>query len=190
MPLEWVVPLASLLITGILSLATAPSASADYKACMEFCMAEHDNFAHCHDTCKDMPTTADTEPASRSAFKFTPPPADICSRHGFAEGGGNCARLKEEFHEKQLFRSGDCSVEGAQGAALDSFVVEHYVDLEAWMVDPAEDDQGAWEVYIGLEGRNCEGVVRVSDDCQIRDASGAPVTNAASRERAIRCKPD
>ena len=89
---------------------------------------------------------------------------------------------------KQLVDAGDCSIEGAQGAAIDSFIMTHYSDLEMWMFTPMNNGDDAWEVYVGLEGQGCEGVVRVSDDCQIRDADGAPVTDAASLERAIPCK--
>ena len=86
--------------------------------------------------------------------------------------------------------AGDCTTDDAKGEALVVFLEEHYGDVTV-MAYPSDQGAGLMEVYFHTyqpQEKDCEGVVKVDDDCRITDADGTPLDSARARQRTFQCK--
>ena len=85
--------------------------------------------------------------------------------------------------------AGNCATDDAKAEAVVVFLEEHYGP--AFMaVHPPDVKTGLKDVYFHPyqpQERDCEGTVRVANDCRITDAEGTPLDDA-TRERVFRCK--
>ena len=84
----------------------------------------------------------------------------------------------------------DCSTFDAKERAFLKLIWEPYPLAVTWIY-PNHRDPELMEVYLypTEPPRDCEGVIRVDDDCRITDPDGTPLDNQASLERAFRCTP-
>ena len=83
----------------------------------------------------------------------------------------------------------DCSTDDTKGEALVVFLEKHYGDVTV-MAYPSDQGTGLLDVYFHPyepQEKDCEGVVRVDDECRVTDAEGAPLDSARARQRAFRC---
>ena len=69
------------------------------------------------------------------------------------------------------------------------FLEQHYGDGSAGIYPP-DQSTGLMDVWFQTcqpQERDCEGAVRVTDDCRITDSGGTPLDDEVSRERVLRC---
>ena len=84
--------------------------------------------------------------------------------------------------------AGDCTTDDAKGDALYVFLEKHYGPVST-IGYPSDQGTGfLMDVYFHPYERDCEGTVKVDDECRITDAGGAPLDSAGARERAFRCE--
>ena len=84
--------------------------------------------------------------------------------------------------------AGDCTTDELKAEAISDFIEEHYGSTFKMIYST---EAGLMEVYFHPyepQERDCEGKVRVADDCRITDAEGGPLGTAGARERAFECR--
>ena len=120
-------------------LAPAP-AGADYRACMEFCLKEHE-FTHCNNICREQ--EGNTSAASTKEGKSQPPVPEI---------------LKDR----------DCSTSDLKAEALGDYLTETY-DTSNYVIFSLERDKYSFRLGFLTSNlkRYCRPVVRITDDCRV-----------------------
>lgn len=79
----------------------------------------------------------------------------------------------------------------AKVEAISDFIHDNY-DIHAYLESDIYLRRGdeVFEVYFYPEKLSCEGEITFNKDCQIANAEGTVLANAALRERTIRCEFD
>jgi len=86
---------------------------------------------------------------------------------------------------------GNCTTIDEKMDALEVFILENYGrTARSYLEIYSIEEERLFETYFYPKGLSCEGKVTVDKDCQIGNAEGTILANAALREQTIRCELD
>ena len=143
----------------------------NYNACMEHCTKEGRDFDRCHPICSNSTVAKPSAAVSAAGHsRVTTSPTAVP-----AAGHGNCTTHDERMDAIEEY------LVGIYGRQI-------YSSLSVLSLVGDEDDQ--YQVYFSPDSQSekyCGGKLSVDKDCQIGDADGTVLDNAALREQIISC---